>query len=69
MLQLTVLGALGVLLVGALGCFAYLLPLIREAFPFLRESGLWFWVVGAVLSIAVTAILVWLEFCQVWRRA
>lgn len=67
-MKLAALGALGVLLIGTLGFFAYLLHLIREAVPVLKESGLWPWIVALFLSVAVTAILVWSEFRHLWRQ-
>ena len=67
-LKLTAFGVLGLLLVGTLAFFAYLLHSIPAATPFLKETGLWPWIVAVVLSIAVTAGLVWLEIRQTWRQ-
>ena len=36
--------------------------------PMITESGMWGWVVTALASLTVVAVLVWLEFYSVWRQ-
>ncbi len=64
-LKLTTLGTFGTLLLGVLGLFAYHLT---WAAPMVTEAGMWDWIATAFLLFAVMAVLVWLEFRQVWRR-
>ena len=64
-LKLAALGTFGTLLLGVLGLFAYHLPWTS---PMVSEAGIWGWIVAAFLSFAVLAVLVWIEFCLVWRR-
>jgi hypothetical protein len=72
-LKLAALGTCGTALVSGLGVFAYhlarLLPMIRE--PMVREAGTWGLAAAVLgfLSFAVVAVLVWLEFRQIWRQA
>jgi hypothetical protein len=63
-LKLMALGGFGVLLVGALAFFGYLSYLLATA-P-LKQAQLWGWIAAAFCSVAVAAVLVWLEFRQVW---
>jgi hypothetical protein len=65
-LKLMALGGFGVLLVGALAFFGYLSYLLATA-P-LKQAQLWGWVAAAFCSVAVAAVLVWLEFWQVWTQ-
>ena len=64
-LKLTALGTFGTALLCALGFFAY--SLARFA-PMVSEAGAWGWIAVAFLLFAVMAVLIWLEFRQVWRR-
>jgi hypothetical protein len=60
-LKLAALGAFGILLVGALAFFGYLI-----AMPALSDSRAGGWIGFFFLSMADA--LVWLEFRQVWRQ-
>jgi len=64
-LKLAALGTFGTVLLCALGLFAY--SLARFA-PTVSEAGTWGWIAAAFVSFGVMAVLVWLEFRQVWRR-
>lgn len=66
LLRLTALGGFGVLLVGALAFFGYLFHLLVVAAP--KDTRMWGWIAAAFFSVAVAAVLVWLEFRQVWRQ-
>ncbi|MBI2927344.1 MAG: hypothetical protein HYY24_16740 [Verrucomicrobia bacterium] len=68
-MKLTVLGALGVLLVAVLVVAAWLLNLIWWTIPFLQETGLLGWIGATALALAVTAALAGLRFRQAWRRS
>jgi hypothetical protein len=63
-LKLSALGGFGVLLVGALAFLGYLSSLLVTAPP--QQAQLWGWIAAAFWSGAVAAVLVWLEFRQVW---
>ena len=67
-LKLTAVGTLGTVLILGLGLFGYHLA---RLLPMVREAGTWGLTAGALgfLSFAVAAVLVWLEFCQIWRQA
>ena len=67
--KLAMLGILGVLLVAVLAIVAWFLHLIWWTVPFLQESGLLVWMALAVLSLAVTALLVGMKFSLAWRRS
>lgn len=68
-LHLIALGGLGVLLVGVLAFFAYLFSLVPWTVPFLKETGLGAWIAVTALSVAVTSVLAWLKFGQLWRHS
>ena len=65
-LKLVALGGFGGLLVAAAAFFAYLSCLLVAA-P-LIEAHLWGWIAAAFCAVAIAAVLVWLEFRQVWRQ-
>ena len=64
MLKLTVLGTFATLLLGGLGAFAFHLT---WAAPMVTEAGMWGWIATAFASFGVMAVLVWCEFCQLWK--
>jgi hypothetical protein len=64
-LKLATLGTFGTFLISVLGLFAYHLT---WAAPMVSKAGMWGWIVAVFLSFTIIAILVWLEFRQVWRR-
>ena len=33
------------------------------------EAGMWGWVAAGVVSLTLVAVVLWLEFRQVWRQA
>jgi hypothetical protein len=67
-LKLAALGTLGTILVGGSGLFAYYLA---RFLPMVWEAGKWGLAAAGLgfLSFSVAAVLVWLEFRQIWRRA
>lgn len=67
-LKLAALGTLGTVLVSGLCLFAYYLALLL---PMVPEAGVWGLAAAALgfTSFAVVAVLVWLEFRQIWRQA
>jgi hypothetical protein len=65
-LKLLALGGFGGLLVAAVAFFGYVLYSVAAA-P-LIEAQLQGWIAAAFCSMAVAAVLVWLEFRQVWRQ-
>jgi hypothetical protein len=66
-LKLAALGTFGAAIVSVLGLFAYHLA---RLLPMMREAGVWGLIAAALvfLSFSVVAVLVWLEFRQVWRQ-
>lgn len=68
-LKLTVLGALGALLIALLAGAAWLLHLIWWTVPFLQEIGLLVWIAALLFALAVTAVLAGVKFRQAWRRS
>jgi hypothetical protein len=64
-LKLTALGTLGTVLLCAISLFIYSLACLA---PTVSEAGTWGWIAAGFLSFVVMAVLVWLEFRQVWRR-
>lgn len=65
-LKLIVLAGVGSLLVAAVAFFGHLLYLLATS-P-LREWQLWGWIILALCSAAAAAVLVWMEFRQIWRQ-
>lgn len=65
-LKLLALGGFGCLLVAATGFFGYLLCSLPAA-P-LTEAHLGWSIAAVFCSMAAVAVLVWLEFRQVWRH-
>lgn len=67
-LRLAVLGTFGTVLVSGLGLLTYHLA---RLLPMMREAAAWGLTAAALgfLSFAVVAVLVWLEFRQIWRQA
>ena len=64
-LRLAALGGFAACVTAFLAVFATRLASFA---PMVTESGMWGWVVAALASLSVVAVLVWLEFYLVWRR-
>jgi hypothetical protein len=64
-LKLAVLGGFGAFLTSVIGLFAYQLT---WAAPMATETGMWGWVLAALLGLTAVAGLIWLEFRHVWRQ-
>jgi hypothetical protein len=64
-LRLTALGGFAACITLFLAVFATRLTSFASM---VTESGMWGWVIAALVSLSVVAVLVWLEFYLVWRR-
>jgi hypothetical protein len=64
-LRLTALGSFAACIMVFLTIFASRLASFASM---VTESGMWGWVIAALASLSVVAVLVWLEFDLVWRR-
>ena len=63
--RLLALGEFATCVTGFLAIFAVRLASFASS---ITESGMWGWVVAALVSLSVVTILVWLEFYLVWRQ-
>ena len=64
-LRLVALGGFGACVTAFLAIFAARLASFASM---VTDSGMWGWVIAALASLSMVAVLVWLEFCFVWRR-
>lgn len=64
-LRLTALGGFAACITAFLAIFATRLASFASM---VTDSGMWGWVIAALISLSVVAVLVWLEFYLVWRR-
>ena len=64
-LRLAVLGGFGVCVTVFLATFAARLTSFTSM---VTGAGAWAWVITALISLSVIAVLIWLEFYFVWRR-
>jgi hypothetical protein len=64
-LRLAVLGSFGVCVTALLTTFAIRLASFASM---VTDVAAWGWVITALISLSVLAVLTWLEFYLVWRR-
>ena len=64
-LRLLALGGFATCVTGFLAIFGVRLASFAST---VTESGMWVWVIAALASLSVIAVLIWLEFYLVWRR-
>lgn len=64
-LRLTALGGFAACITLCLALFAARLAPFASM---VTEAGMWGWVIAALGSLLVVAVLVWLEFYRVWRQ-
>ena len=64
-LRLVALGGFGMCITAFLAIFAARLASFTSM---VTDSGLWGWVIAALVALSVATVLVWLEFYFAWRR-